>query len=198
MPALAQSSADAGREREWHFVVLLDGQPIGRHDFTVSGTDDATDVRSHARFVVTVLRIPVYRYEHDDHEHWRGGCLAQIEATTSNDGQRKDVHGSAGVEGFKVSGPHGTSTWPGCVRSFGYWDRRILNATNLLNAETGEYEPVSVRREADAGDVPGAAERYLLEGRNIRIELWYSATGEWRALQWRTEQGRILRYEIAG
>ncbi len=183
------------RDREWHFDVLLDGKPIGGHDFIVSGTDDAAEVLSRAHFLVTVLHVPVYRYEHEDHERWRGGCLTQIDATTSDNGRRSHVQGTASASGFALSGPHGASTWPGCVRSFAYWDRRILSAQRLLNAQTGDYQPVRITRAVDAGAAPGL-EHYRLEGPGFHIELWYGADGAWRALESRTEEGEILRYEI--
>lgn len=196
LPAIPGARGDETvRDREWHFDVLLDGKLIGGHDFIVSGTDDAVQVLSRAHFLVRVLRVPVYRYEHEDHERWRGGCLLQIDATTSDNGRRSRVQGTAGASGFTLSGPHGASSWPGCVRSFAYWDRRLLGAQRLLNAQTGEYQPVRITRTVDAGAAPGA-EHYHLEGSGFHIELWYGADGAWRALESQTEQGKILRYEI--
>ena len=192
----AQSAADFTSVREWHFRVLLDGKPIGRHDFKVIGTDETAEVVSRARFSLSVLRIPVYRYGHDDHELWKGGCLATIDASTDDNGRPLSVRGEATADGFHILGQTGARTLQGCVRSFAYWDRRILADRRLLNAQTGEYEPVQVTRAAAAGEVPGASEHALLEGEHFRIELWYSATGEWRALESRTKDGKRLRYEI--
>lgn len=187
---------DGGARREWHFDVSLDGQPIGHHDFTVSGTDDTTEVETRAYFVVTMLHIPVYRYAHEDHERWRSGCLAGIDAETNDNGDRTQVHGGLGAAGFDVSGPHGASTWSECVRTFAYWDRRILTAQRLLNAETGEYEPVKITREADAGASADASDHYQIDGRHLHIKLWYSTGGEWRGLESRLEHGKTLRYDL--
>jgi uncharacterized protein DUF6134 len=196
MPVMPQDSTPSAGQRVWHFQVMLDGKPIGEHDFTVTGGDDARQVETHAHFVVTVLGVPVYRYEHEDHEHWRGGCLAQIDATTNDNGDHSHVQGNLGQTGFGVSGPRGTSTLSGCVQTFAYWDRRMLSEQHLLNAQTGEYESVRITREPEAGGVPGAAEHWRVEGSHLHIELWYSATGEWRALQSRLERGKTLRYEL--
>ena len=190
-PAVPRA-ADAFSRHEWHFDVLLDGKPIGRHDFIVTDTDDSAEVVSRARFLVTVLHIPVYRYEHDDHERWRGGCLVQIDATTSDNGRRTRVHGTGAATAFEVSGPQGTTALSGCVHSFAYWDPQLLMAPRLLNAQTGEYQPVHVARAPDAA----AGQHYHLDGKHLHIELWYGARGEWRALESRTADGRTLRYEI--
>ena len=106
------------------------------------------------------------------------------------------MRGEATAEGFHVLGSTGAHTWAGCVRSFAYWDRRILAAEQLLNAQTGEYERVQITRAAAAGEVPGASEHEVIEGERLRIDLWYSASGEWRALESQTKDGKRLRYEI--
>ena len=190
-PAVPRAD-DASTRHEWHFDVLLDGKPIGRHDFIVTDTDDSAEVVSRARFLVTVLHIPVYRYEHDDHERWRGGCLVQIDATTRDNGSRTHVHGDAVDASFDLAGPQGTRTLSGCVHSFAYWDPHLLAAPRLLNAQTGEYQPVHLARAADSA----AGQHYRLEGNHLHIELWYGASGEWRALESHTADGRTLRYEI--
>jgi hypothetical protein len=182
--------------REWRFVVLLDGRPIGEHDFRVSGTGEAGEVVSHARLVVTALRIPVYRYEHEDHERWASGCLREIDAKTDDDGHALVVHGVAGADGFLVSGPDGANTWPGCVRSFAYWDPRMLDAARLLNPQTGTYEAVRVIGPEETGGSGTTSKHYRLEGRHLHIDLWYTPAGEWRALESRTESGKTLRYEL--
>ncbi len=38
--------------------------------------------------------------------------------------------------------------------------------------------------------------RYALETRDFRIDLWYSPSKEWLALESRTESGRTIRYQI--
>ena len=197
-PTLAGVScaADHTRSREWHFRVLLDGKPIGWHDFRVNDADGSAEVVSHARFVVTVLHIPIYRYEHKNLERWRGGCLAQIDAETTDNGRSLRVHGEATADSFTVSGPSGARSWAGCVRSFAYWDRTLLAAQRLLNAQTGAYEPVRLERAPGQGDMPGSTERYFLDGPDFHIELWYRVSGEWCGLATQTSGGKTLRYEI--
>ena len=40
------------------------------------------------------------------------------------------------------------------------------------------------------------AQRYALETRDFRIDLWYSPGKEWLALESRTDGGRKIRYLI--
>ena len=75
-----------------------------------------------------------------------------------------------------------------------------MEARELLNAQTGRLEPVTVTRLPAATvrwqgrTVP--AEHYALEAQAFHIELWYSPKGEWLALASRTAEGRQIRYEI--
>ena len=191
--------ADAGT-RSWHFEVSLDGRPIGRHDFTVQGSAPDARVESHARFKVTALLIPFYSYEHWDRETWRGGCLSQIDARTRENGRESLVRGQRSADDFEVRGPQGSAVLQGCIRSFAYWNQDILTSRRLLNAQTGQYERVTVSRLGE-GTVRYRgrevhAQHYALEADAFRIELWYSTEGEWLALRTRTAEGRTLNYEI--
>jgi hypothetical protein len=149
---------------------------------------------------VTVLRVPLYRYEHEDQESWRNGCLVRLEAHTQDNGRDLEVRGELSDGGFEIHGPSGLASLHGCVKSFAYWDRRFLSEQRLLNAQTGEYQAVQVTRigteTAGARGQVVAAEHYRLLARGLHIDLWYSAGGAWLALESRTEQGHLLRYEL--
>ena len=86
-----------------------------------------------------------------------------------------------------------------CVQTFAYWNPRILDATRLLNPQTGEYLPVQVLalgRES-LGEYPDAQRYRLLGdagGKPLHIDLWYTPAREWLALESRTPEGRRVRY----
>lgn len=197
----AAAGAAPGEVRHWHFTVLLDGREIGSHDFTVSGGTDKTEVDSQASFRLSALLIPLYRYEHHDHESWRGGCLSRIDAWTRDNGHEYIVHGQSSQDTFDVHGPQGPAALHGCISSFAYWDPAVLlHAQWLLNAQNGEYQPVEVTALAPQSIlVAGAltpATHYRLSAPKFSIELWYSAAGQWLRLQTRADGGRTLRYEL--
>ena len=101
--------------------------------------------------------------------------------------------------GFRVTTGETVEGIERCVQTFAYWNPRILDATHLLNPQTGDYVPVqvlplgrdSIGRHTDA-------QRYRLigdsGGKPLRIDLWYSPAREWLALESRTPDGRTLRY----
>jgi Family of unknown function (DUF6134) len=185
--------------QRWHFTVLLDGKPIGWQEWNLAGDGADAEVQVQADLRVTVLRIPFYTYQHTDHERWRGGCLSQIDSRTSDNGHEFIVHGQTFEDAFHVHGSQGPAALHGCIKTFAYWDRATLREHQLLNSQTGAYETVAVSHpglenlRVGAQSVP--AEHYTLTGSKYTIELWYSSSGEWLALQ-TTADGRTVRYEM--
>ena len=193
------ATASSGSMREWHFNVSLDGKPIGEHRFVMHEFDDRVEVTSEANFRVRFLFIDAYRYEHRAYEMWRGDCLERLDARTDDNGEEILVSGERAGRGFRVTTDGVVAGVELCVQTFAYWNPRILEATRLLNPQTGEYLPVQMRalgRDA-SGEYQGV-QHYRLSadggGRPMQIDLWYSDAHEWLALESRTPDGRRLRY----
>jgi hypothetical protein len=195
----AATPGAVGGERQWNFRVLLDGDEIGQHRFVVNGPADARTVRSEARFAVKLLFINAYRYAHLATERWNGECLSQIEAQTDDNGQALAVRGARRGEQFEVNSPQGNATAPNCVMSFAYWNPRMLQQAQLLNAQTGELQTVQINALGlESLPVRGnslTTQRYALRGDKLHIDLWYDAQGDWVQLESLLPNGRTLRYQ---
>jgi hypothetical protein len=197
---LFPGSAYASRDQVWLFTVYLDETPIGHHEFILSEQQAGYTITSRARFDVTFLKLPLFRYRHDNLEHWKDRCLDRIASSTDRDGQMFSVEGAATDKGFRVSTAEKELTYPGCVSTFAYWDKSFLEHSRLLNAQTGEYVEVDVRdtgrQTIPVRDTSVSAESYRLTADDLDIELWYSPVGQWLGLQSAISGGRVLRYEI--
>ncbi|HEX9185170.1 MAG TPA: DUF6134 family protein [Burkholderiales bacterium] len=180
LPGLAAASA----EREWRFRVMLDESEVGTHVFRVLERDGERRVASDARFTVRFLFLDAYAYTHQATERWQGDCLSELDARTDDNGERVTVR----------------TRPPGCVMSFAYWNPRMLQQTQLLNAQTGELTDVRVEPLGEetltVRGVPLRARRYALTAERLRIDLWYTAQAEWVQLESRVAGGRRLRYLI--
>ena len=184
------------------FDVYLDDQEIGYHRYELLDSGDGTVVRIEADFEVRLLFFTAFEYEHRNSELWRDGCLRNIEARTNSNGDRSDVAGAWRDGTFVLETRSDPLRFDDCVRTFAYWDRKLLDAERLLNSQTGEYV------EVDLAPLPGdvlaigdrtlRVERYRLTGDGIDIEVAYAAdTGEWVALDTQVQGGRTLRYRRA-
>lgn len=185
--------------RHWHFAVLLDGKRIGEHDFSVVRHSDEVDVTIEAHFKVKALFIPLYGYDHEDREVWRGGCLARIDSRTDDNGRKSAVHGVLMGNVFEVASLQRQAALPACVKTFAYWDQSFLTESRLLNSQTGEYQSVNLTRHGlesiRVGGHAIEAQHYSLGTERFGIDLWYSNAGDWVALESKLENGRTLRYE---
>lgn len=184
----------------WRFDVFLDDRPIGYHQFEVRQEGATLEVASEARFEVQFLFVTAYRYEHDNRETWTGECLQRIESRTDDNGDAFRVVGDADPDGFDVARNDGDTTLDAdCVRSFAYWNPAFLDADRLLNAQTGEFKTVDLRRVGPAtvpvNDTPVNGEEYVLATEDGDIRLFYEAgTGRWLGLETAARGERTLRY----
>lgn len=189
-----------GAER-LEFDVSLDGKPIGTHRFELSDADDgAQRIDSEAVFRYRLLGIPLYQYHHRATERWKDGCLARIDASTDDNGERVQVRGEVRAGRFRLEQPAPVLERTDCVSAYAYWDRdRLLAQRELLNPQTGRFD--AVRFEVIGQEllvVRGervAAERIRLRGDKLQIDLWYSPSGEWLQLLSVVDGGKSLRYE---
>jgi len=185
------------------FDVFLDQKPIGRHRFEIRGDAGSTQVDSTADLAVRLLGIRAYRYRHRATEHWQAGCLRSIDATTDDNGRHAAVTGVANGRDFRLERPQDRVLQIDCVMSYAYWDpARLLQRRELLNPQTGSIDKVRFEQLGEETiQVRGASTRAMhhrLQGDKFRIDLWYSASGEWLQLTSTTDSQRLLHYRLRG
>lgn len=198
----APPAAGAAEPRNdvWDFRVDLDGQPIGRHRFTVSTSGDARQVSSDASFQVRVLGFTAYRYRHEASERWRGDCLTSIAARTDDNGTPSEVRFEPRNAPAALQVVDASPDRDACLMTFAYWNPAMRLQTRLLNAQTGKVEVVQVRRFSDDQlQVRGravAATSWRISGVAQPIDVWYDADGRWIGLDTVVAGGRRLTYRL--
>ena len=193
--SVAQASA-----QRWTFKVFLDDQEIGQHRFEVFTRDATRYVEVEAKFDVRFLFFTAYRYQHSNYEVWQGGCLHTILSNTDDNGETQFVKGERQDNVLRVNTQAGENALPGCVKTFAYWDPTFLNSRYLLNAQTGELQPVTIddlgAHTIEVRGKPVAANQYRIVTDQFSIDLWYSPQHEWLALQSTTRDGAVLHYQL--
>lgn len=201
MTFVAPGTAQTSESGRYDFTVYLNDKHVGSHLFEVIDDGNGTRVQSNARFKVTILRIPVYRYEHSNAEQWSDNCLTGFDAKTNANGDRIEVSGEKTADGFSVDYGDAAVQLPECVMSFAYWNRDFLNESQLLNPQTGEYVDVNVEvvgtEMLEVRGQPVDATRFRLTAYEVDVTLWYSSDDEWLALESIAKGGHIIRYELS-
>ena len=197
---LSTAAAFNQTPQQWRFKVFLDEQIIGYHTVTLNPDKSRATVQIEANFDVKFLFFTAYRYRHNNQEVWQNNCLQTIESHTDDNGDIFYVNGQRKQQGLALQTHDGALTLPGCVRTFAYWDPRLLQASRLLNSQTGDYLDVDIKLIGSEplliANQEVAAKRYRLQAESIEIDLWYSDSMHWLALQTKTESGRQLRYQL--
>jgi hypothetical protein len=202
MSAMSAQASTEARVESLAFDVLLNDEPIGRHEFTIREHDGSRIVESRAEFDVRVLFVPVFSYRHRNTEQWADGCLRRIESVTDANGTTYRVNGEERGGGFAVETMDAQRAYDGdCVMTFAYWDRRFLAQDKLLNSQTGELVDVDVsplpqsRLELDGASVAVDAYRILSQDGAVDIRVYYArGSDEWVALESLLGNGRLMRY----
>ena len=197
---LTSAAAVTQVPQQWRFQVFLDDQQIGYHTVTVNPEKTRATVQIEANFDVKFLFFTAYRYRHNNREIWENDCLNTIESRTNDNGDTFYVSGQSQNQRLDLDTPQGTQSLQGCVRTFAYWDPRLLQARRLLNSQTGEYLDVNINFISNEALIINGnsvlAKRYRLEAEDIVIDLWYSESMQWLALQTTTDGGNQLRYQL--
>jgi hypothetical protein len=202
LPAAADEVAASGMEvDQWLFRVYLNEREIGEHAFRLREEDGLRRMDIEADFEVKLLFVTAYDYDHDTVEFWDDGCLQEIRAQTDDNGKKYAVAGRDTGPAFELTrNDQQELLEQPCVKTFAYWDPSILGADRLLNAQTGEFEPVDIEagglERIEVAGLPVDAERYTIRTPDGEIRLWYGAgDGRWLALEAPREKGRVIRYE---
>lgn len=184
----------------WNFKVFYGEQEIGEHHFTLEGKGDVRKVVVDAEFNIDFLFMNVYSYKHKNIEVWKGACLSSIKSSTDDNGKKFNVSGIADDKVFKVDSNNTVTEKDGCVSTFAYWDMNFLDNDALLNAQTGEIVTVDIRfianEKISVRNKMVNTKRYEVRTDDFNIDLWYSDTGEWVALNSTTQDGTKLRYQM--
>lgn len=185
--------------KQWDFRVTLDNHNIGEHRYSLESDGKYLKLNSDASFDYRVLFFSVFRYVHHDVEYWKDDCLNKLSSNTRTNGKHEEVKARRVDDQLHVEHAGEQDDYAGCVKSFAYWNPDFLKETHLLNSQTGEYMPVSIKKVAKefitVKGMSELADRYHIQGHNLSIDLWY-VNDEWVALQATTAGGRLLRYEL--
>jgi hypothetical protein len=193
----------------WNFDVLLDGKPIGKHQFTLQ-PDASTGgllLVSQAQYDVKFLGLSFYKYTHKATEKWQQGCLHQLDSDTTDDGKPTRVQATRQGADLAVTvsqnGPAKTERLRGCVMSFAYWNPDIRQQTQLINPQTGLLERVSFQANGrvpfstvGTSGKPTEAQQWTLQTPTGPILLWYGPAGEWLGLEATVAGQRKLQYKL--
>ena len=180
------------------FKVLMDGTEIGRHVVEFDRKQDRLAVDIKINFIVKFLNIPIYRYNHYNHEVWSvDGKLLALNSQTNDDGTVESAKIERQGDRLLVNGSRNKDDVPGLWLTSSYWRSDFINQTRLIDSRNGQIFKINVR-PAGQFDVPlpnrvVKATRYDVTG-DLELSVWYDDSGEWVKLAF-DHMGRHFDYQ---
>lgn len=192
--------ANPASAKEWAFNVYFGDTEIGQHTFVLTEHEGGErELVSNANFDIKILFAHVYSYLHTADEKWQGDCLTGLTAHTNDNGTTTAIKGKLGDDGFALEVGKTKKMLPACPMTFAYWNPVYLKQDKLLNPQTGEWLDVKIKSLGNESiEVRGQqtpAEHYRIEGKKLKIDVWYSPDKEWLALTSTVSQG-VVSYRL--
>lgn len=156
---------------------------IGTYTDIVSESDGVTRIDSQLRVAITMLGVVLYREEGDRSEIWRGNRLVSFQSVSNRNGERIEVRGNAGKDGFVVTSPTGTAVAPANVKPSNPWAIKELGAAVMVSTKSGKIWDVDVSGGEEAtvsvdGKPVSARHYHVVAGmQEDKWEVWFDRAG---------------------
>jgi hypothetical protein len=174
------------------FEVTREGSPIGVVMERFGREGDAERVDVYIAFLVRLLGIPVYRYEHRSREIWRDGRLIRLDTVTNDDGVAQTVRARPQGGVLLVEGAVGSIDAPRDILPSSYWHPSLIQQDRMLDSQTGRMLEIGIDRVgaerivALGREIP--AERYRMTG-DLKLDLWFDAERVWQKMAFELKGG---------
>ena len=178
------------RSELYEFTVYLDDKPIGEQRLKLTRAEQDLYIETTANFKVKVFGITVFKYTHNMQEKWQNNCVVSLTAFTDSNGEQSKIEV---IETEKASkycvSMSKERQLSGCIRTFAYWQRDLLEHSQLLNVQTGELNPGRLQRQADQDYL----QLWQLKLPEQALLIGYQQA-DWQSLESSIDGKRTIRY----
>ena len=194
LPASSWAMTRGGRDLA--FDVRRNGDRIGSHAIRFHGDEQDFTAAITAQFVVKLGPVPIFHYQHQALETWRGGRFQSLQSRTVSNGRVEQVSAARSDSGVVITVGAKRILAPVTAHPLTHWNAAALEGP-LFNPQTGVALRESVSK-AEGQSLPLAggrmvpATRYVLAG-DAEIVDWY-VDGAWTALRGKAPDGSWLDY----
>ncbi len=179
------------------FSVLRNGAVVGNHLVTFKKRNRDLEVTSKFNLKLSLLGIPIYKYQYDSVGYWSDGMLMSLNVDVNDDGIKKRnvvirEKESFWVNGIKIDGPENSNLFP-----TNHWNADVLQQGRVLNTITGKVNLTNIQNEGQeviairGGDIE--ASKYSYSG-DLNVTAWYDREGRWVKLKFKGEDNSDIEY----
>lgn len=192
------------------YGIYRKNKKIGEHTLQFTNTDSADNkllVEIESKIVVTVLKVPVYRFNYRSTETWVDSQLQSVDAATNDNGKKHQVSAkriSDDMEHMLLKDKDGNTLKAKIAFTSNHWNSHVISADKMFNTLTGEandigLETISVDTIQFGNDTENTIEatRYRISGK-VNTDVWYDSVGRWVQLSFKGKDGTVIEYRCQG
>jgi hypothetical protein len=133
------------KPRPAEYLVFIDGKRSGTYTTEFVPRKNGFTATTSMSIRVDVLFVTAYRYQQDGQEDWDEGKLMGFDYVTNDDGKPFLVGAKRAGDSFTITGRNGQKSVPGDAMSSGFWNSGLLKCRHLVDPQTAELVPLSVK-----------------------------------------------------
>jgi len=176
------SEAETALEERTQFRVLRNGRPFGTHTVTFAERNGELTVNIEIDLRVRFGPFVLFNYSHQNEEKWQGNELASLRSVTNNNGEDLVVTIDRQGDDLDVDGKNFEGLASGQCVPTSYWNPQTIEATCLINTQTGRVMSVDVEPLGPENLIMNgttiSAQKYQVDG-DLTITLWYDDNNNW-------------------
>lgn len=197
-PATVGAAQDFPYGPTHSFAAFRNGERIGSHTLTFSGSGDQRTVTTSIDFAVKVLGLTMYRYKHQGQEIWNGNAFQSIATQTDDNGSKFTVRAARQADGgVATSATGGQKTLPPGTVPSTHWNFGQVQQSAILNSQNGTLSRVQITPrgretvQTSSGTLP--ATRYTYTG-DVQMDQWFDDRGRWVKSAFKASDGSTIEY----
>lgn len=181
------------------FVVMREGQPIGRHELVFARDGGQLKVSTSIDLAVKIVGITAYRYSHRAQETWNGDALVSLTSRTDDDGKAYAVQANRTAEGIVVQAQGKRIVLPAGIIPSSHWNVRQVTQAVLLNTQKGNEARVTTtklgRDTVKTRSTTLQATHYRYDG-DVKMDQWFDDRGRWVKMAFGGSDGSSIEYVL--
>ena len=183
------------------YGIYRNNKKIGEHTLQFVSNANSTAVKIESNIVVTVLKVPVYRFNYRSTEAWIDGQLQSVESSVDDNGDKHQVSAKRSGNEMLLKDKNGDTTKTTVAYASNHWNPQVLAADSLFNTLTGKVNKIVLQNlgtQTLAINMQAiTATHYRLAG-DLKTDVWYDTNGRWVQLRFKGDDGSVIEYRCKG
>lgn len=182
------------------YNIYRNGKSVGEHQLQFSRDGNTLLVSVESNIVVTVLKVPVFRFSYRCDEQWTQGTLRSVNSAIKENKKSQTASLNTKDESQMLVDIDGKSHNAALGLTSNHWHPGVIQNDKLFNTLTGranQYKLTEIGEETlRISNTDVLATRYRYSGQ-LNSDVWYDNKGRWVKLLFSADDGSAIEYRLA-